>query len=141
MTKPARWKVIAYAAALFIAGAISGAVATYHKAETSPLKVDRKGEIAEHIRQRLTTTLELTPEQAQKIDAAMEKAAEELEASHRDCLNRISAALDKMHLEIRPQLNAGQKEKLKQLEVERREVMLKKYNYSPEPTNSSSSAH
>ena len=141
MTKPARWKVFAYAAALFIAGAISGAVATYHRAETSPLKVNRKGEIAEHIHQRLTTALGLTPEQAQKIDPAIEKTAEELESSHRDCLNRISAALDKMHLEIGPELSAGQKEKLKQLEAERREVMQKKYNYSPEAVNTNSSAH
>lgn len=136
MTKPARWKVIAYAAALFVAGAVSGAMMTYHSAETSPLKVDRKGQIADHIRQRLTTRLDLTPEQAKKIDPAIEKTAEELEASHRDCLNRISAALDNMHVQIRPELSEGQKEKLKQFEAERREVMLKKYNYSTEPANS-----
>lgn len=137
MTKPARWKVMAYAVALFVAGAISGAMVTYHKAETQPLKVDRKGEIAEHIRQRITTALDLTPEQKNKIDPAIEKAAAELEASHRDCLNRISAALDTMHVEIKPELSAEQKEKLKQLEAERRELMRKKYNYSPGPTNSS----
>jgi len=141
MTKPARWKVIAYAAALFIAGAISGAVASYHKAETQPLKVNRKSEIAEHIRHRLTTTLNLTPEQVKEIEPAIEKAAEELEASHRDCLNRISAALDNMHVAIGPTLTPDQKPKLKQFEAERHELMLKKYNYSPEPTNSNSGAH
>ncbi len=137
MTGQARWKVIAYAAALFVAGAFSGAMVTYHKAETQPLKVDRKGEIADHIRQRLMTNLVLTPEQAKKIEPVIEQTAEELEASHRDCLNRISTALDKMHSEIRPELSADQKEKLKQLEAERRELMLKKYNYSWAPTNSS----
>jgi hypothetical protein len=141
MTKPARWKVIAYAVALFVAGGISGAVATYHKAETSPLMVNRKAEITEHISQRLTKALELTPEQVQKISPSIEKTAEELETSHRDCLNRISAAIDKMHVEIRPELSAGQIEKLKQLEAERRELMQKKYNYTPEPTNSNSGAH
>jgi Spy/CpxP family protein refolding chaperone len=131
MTGQARWKVIVYAAALFIAGAVSGAMVAYHKAETSPFRVDRTKEIADHIRQRLETKLDLTPEQAKKIEPAIEKAAEELEASHRDCLNRISAALDKMHLEIAPVLGPDQQAMLKQLEVERRDLMRQKYNYSP----------
>lgn len=135
MTKPARWKVIAYATALFLAGALSGVMVTYHKPETQPLKVDRQGEIADHIRQRLKTTLALTPEQAQKVDPAIQKTAAELETIHRDCLDRISASLDQMHVQIAPELSADQKEKLKQMTVERREVMRKKYNYSPGPAN------
>jgi len=135
MTRPARWKAVAYAAALFLAGAISGAMVTYHKPETQPLKVDRQGEIADHLRQRLKTTLALTPEQTQKIEPAVEKTAAELEAVHRDCLDRISASLDQMHVLITPELSPEQKEKLKQLTVDRRELMRKKYNYSPKPAN------
>lgn len=137
MTRPARWKVLAYAVALFVAGAISGAMVTYHQAETSPLKVDRKKEIAEHIRQRLKNTLNLTPEQAQKIDPYVERAAEQLEASHLTCLNSICAALDNMHAKIAPELSEEQRQKLEQITVERRQVMLNKYNYTP-PANPAS---
>ena len=139
MTGASRWKVLAYAVALFVAGGVIGAVVTYHtKTETSPFKVGRIKEIADHIRQRLKTTLSLSEEQAQKIDPAIEKAAAELEASHLDCLTSICAALDNMHAAIAPQLSAEQKEKLNQITVERRELMFKNYNYSPGQTNSTS---
>ncbi len=139
MTGPTRSKVLAYAVALFMAGAISGAMVTYHRAETSPLTVDRKKEIADHIRERLKTTLQLTDEQAQKIEPDIQKTAAELETSHRDCLNRICGALDNLHTLIAPDLKPEQTEKLNQLTAERRDLMLKKYHYSPEST--SPSAH
>jgi Spy/CpxP family protein refolding chaperone len=121
--------------ALFVAGFISGAMVTYHKAEPAPWKVGRQKEIAEHIRQRLKNTLNLTPEQAQKIDPYIEKTAEQLEASHVTCLNSICAALDRMHVDIAPELSAEQKQKLEQITAERRDLMLKKYNYAPAPAN------
>jgi hypothetical protein len=135
MTGQARGKILVYAVALFIAGGISGAVATYHKVETQPLRVNRKGEITEHILTRLKTTLALTPEQEKRFQPMIEATAAELEASHLDCLNRVSTALDKLHGLISPELSADQQEKLKQLETERRQLMMQKYNYAP--TNSS----
>lgn len=138
MTKPARWKVLAYAVALFVAGFVSGAMVTYHKVEPPPWKVGRQKEIADHIRQRLKNTLNLTPEQAQKIDPYIEKTAEQLEASHVTCLNTICAALDKMHVDIAPELSEEQKQKLEQITAERRDLMLKKYNYAPASANPAS---
>lgn len=136
MTNTSRWKVLAYALALFVAGGVIGAMVMYHRVETSPLKVNRKSEIADHIRQRLTKTLNLTAEQAHKIDPYIEKTAEKLESTHLTCLNSICAALDEMHVAIAPELSAEQKERLNQITVERRELMLSKYNYTPGQTNS-----
>ena len=100
--------------------------------ETQPLKLNRKREIADHLRERMKTSLVLTPEQEQKFEPVIQATASEMEASHGACLNRISTALDKMHgLSIKPDLTQEQHMvKLKQLQADRRDLMWKKYSYS-----------
>jgi hypothetical protein len=64
------------------------------------------------------------------------KTSVELEAVHKDCLDRISAALDELHAQIRPDLTPDQQLLLTGLETERRELMSQKYNYCAAGTNS-----
>jgi hypothetical protein len=132
MTKPARWKMVAYTVAIFVAGGVCGSMITYRKEEASPLRVMRTQEIAARIHETLATKLELTPEQLQKIEPMIGKVSEELEASHLDCLKRIVAALESMHAEMRPLLKPDQQQKLTRLEAEWREKRKKKYNFPPE---------
>ena len=133
MTEPMRWKMFAYLAALFVAGVITGAaVMSRTAANGQTLKVGRTDEISNMIRQKLIITLELTPEQETNFAPLIKKTSEELEASHLDCLKRVSTALDKMHEESRPALTADQLEKLRHVEDERRAMMRQKYNYPPE---------
>jgi Spy/CpxP family protein refolding chaperone len=96
------------------------------------LKVGRSGEIATLIRQKLIINLELTPEQRDKFEPLIKKTADEMEASHLDCLKRISDAVDKMHAQILPDLTPEQREKLKQVEADRHVMMRQKYNYPPD---------
>jgi Spy/CpxP family protein refolding chaperone len=122
-----------YMALLFIAGIITGAaVMSRTAANSQSLKVGRSEEIATMIRQRLETGLELTPDQRQKFQPLIQKTADELEASHLDCLKRIVVAVDKMHEQMLPDLTPDQREKFKQLETERRAKLREKYNYPPE---------
>jgi hypothetical protein len=136
MTGPSRGKAIAYTVALFLAGGICGAMLM---ARISPaaqsLKVGRTDEIALKIREKLNTGLGLTPEQLDKFQPLIVKAAGELESSHLDCLNRISMALDNLHAQIIPELTPEQKQKLESLEKERAAQMLQKYNYQLAGTN------
>ncbi|HWF19235.1 MAG TPA: hypothetical protein VG754_08205 [Verrucomicrobiae bacterium] len=132
MTEPMRWRMFAYMAALFIAGVISGAAVMSRNPIPQTLKVGRLEEIASMIRQKLIINLELTPEQRDKFEPLIKKTAEEMEASHVDCLKRIDDAVNKMHAQILPDLTPEQREKMKQVEVERRELMRKKYNYPPD---------
>jgi hypothetical protein len=132
MNKSSLWKVVLYVLALFAAGAVTGAMVMHPKAEPQQLKLNRSAEIATNIRERLTTRLHLTPEQAAKFAPLVMKTSEELESSHRDCLKRIVAALDALHAQLAPDLTPDQLEALKQLESERRDVMFKKYEFSPD---------
>jgi hypothetical protein len=133
MTQPARGRVLAYMLALFIGGGITGAAIMSFLGHGTPpqsLKLGRVDEITVLIREKLNTRLSLTAEQSQKFEPFIKRASEELEASHLDCLKRISAAIDMLHVQIAPELTAEQKEKLKLLETERTADMRAKYNYS-----------
>ncbi len=61
----------------------------------------------------------------------VKKAAEEMEASHLDCLKRVNQAVDKLHGEIKPELAKEQQDKLVELDAERALRMKEKYNYQP----------
>jgi Spy/CpxP family protein refolding chaperone len=137
MSMPARGKIIVYMVALFVAGGICGAmVASRMAANAQTLIVNRAPEIAVKIQNKLTTRLALTPEQLAKIQPLIEKTSEELEASHRDCLKRISLAIDNLHVGLCPVLTPEQKPMLTALDEERRESMWQKFHYQIETTNS-----
>jgi Spy/CpxP family protein refolding chaperone len=134
MTDPKRWRVVAYMVALFAAGAITGgAVMSRMTPAGQTLKVGRSDEIARMITEKLDTRLQLTPEQNQKFAPLIKHASDELEASHLDCLKRISAAIDLLHQQMAPDLTPEQKEKMKALEAERENNMRAKYNFTLEP--------
>jgi hypothetical protein len=140
MTRPAAWKVLLYTAALFIAGAVCGSIFTSRRTPVvdQPLKLGRAPEIAERIQTKLDARLQLTPAQQEKFEPLFVKTSTELESIHKDCLDQISAALDRLHTEMRPDLTPAQLELLTALEAERREQLLQKYNYCPGTTNSTS---
>ncbi|HEX3799183.1 MAG TPA: hypothetical protein VH413_10820 [Verrucomicrobiae bacterium] len=127
-----RWRIIAYLAILFIAGVITGAaVMTRTNAATQTLKIGRTEEIQKLMTRRLQA-LNLTPEQRAKFEPLIKKASEELEATHLQCLERCTVAVDNLHAQIRSQLTPEQNEKLQELEAERHTIMRNKYNYPPD---------
>lgn len=135
MTEQMRWRMFAYMAALFIAGAICGAAVMHHMAAKQSLKVGRTDEISQLIMQKLDLNLELTAEQRQKIEPLVRKTSEEMEASHLACLDRICAAIVQLHDQIKPDLTPEQLPKLARMDVERQKMMREKYNYPLDATN------
>jgi Spy/CpxP family protein refolding chaperone len=130
MTQSMRWRMLGYMIALFIAGAITGAAVISRSSTSSQtLKIGRTEEIASLIRQKMDP-LNLTGEQDQKISPLIRSASEQLEASHLLCLQQCSTIIDKLHAQMAPVLTPEQREKLKQLEADRREVIRKKYNFT-----------
>jgi hypothetical protein len=103
------------------------------KAALSPapqsLRVGRADQIADVILQHLDEKLDLTREQKQRIEPMIKKAAQEMEASHLECLKRINKAIDDLHAQIKPELVKEQQEKLPELDSERTARMLQKYNF------------
>lgn len=125
-----RFKAIAYAVALLVFGGVIGAMI---KSATSvapqPLRLGRVDEIVTVIRDRLNAKLDLTAEQKARIEPMIKKAAEEMEASHLACLERVNKAADDLHARIKPELIPDQQAKLLELESERRQRMWDKYRF------------
>lgn len=131
MTEPMRWRMIGYMAALFIAGAITGAAVMARMAgDSQTLKVGRSEQIAKLIQQRLLP-LNLTPGQRDNIAPLIKRTSDELEASHLQCLQRCSVAVDNLYAQIKTNLNSDQLESFQRLQAERLELLHKKYNYPP----------
>jgi Na+/phosphate symporter len=131
-----RVKAIFYAVALLVFGGIIGAMIKSATSTTPQvLRVGRVDEIEAVILQRLDAKLALTPEQKQRIQPLIKKAAEEMEASHLDCLKRVNKAVDTLHEEIKPELIPEQAQKLGELESERAARMREKYNYPQSASN------
>ena len=130
MNNPNRAKAIAYAVALLVFGGIIGFMI---KASVSPtpqsLTVGRVDQIADVILQHLDEKLDLTSAQKQRIEPLIKKAAEEMEASHLDCLKRINQTIDDLHAQIKPELDKEQLEKLPELDAERTNRMWQKYHF------------
>jgi hypothetical protein len=127
-----RWRMIAGMTALFIAGVMTGvAVAARTSAGSQTLKLDRSNEIGALLRQKLQV-LDLSPVQRQKLEPLITETSEEIEASHLQCLQNVSAAIDNLNAQIRPELSLEQQETLKRLDAERSAVLRQKYNYDIE---------
>src|SRR5580698_4742400 len=128
MTGQTRGRVIAYMVTLFVAGGVTAAAVMSHlnPQQGQTLKVGRADEIARMISEKMNARLNLTAKQQEKFKPLIKHASEELEASHLECLKRVSAAIDTLHAQITPDLTADQKEKLKQFEAERVENMQQK---------------
>jgi hypothetical protein len=130
VNNPNRAKAIAYALALLVFGGIIGFMI---KAAVSPtpqtLTVGRVDQIADVIRQHLDEKLDLTLAQKQRIEPMIRKAAEEMEASHLECLNHINQTIDNLHARIKPELAREQQDKLPELDNERAARMLQKYHF------------
>jgi Na+/phosphate symporter len=131
-----RVKAISYALALLIFGGIIGAMMkSAMPATPQTLRVGRADEIEAVILERLDSKLALTPEQKQRMKPLIKKAAEEMEASHLDCLKRVNKAVDTLHDEIKPELLPEQVQKLGELEADRAARMKEKYNYPQSASN------
>lgn len=134
MNDTARWKIIGYAAVLFLLGGVCGAVVAPKLLPPAQqtLKLGREQEIASLMRAKLKAKLNLDADQEQKIEPFIKAASESLETSHATCLKSVLAAINKMHVDIGSILRPDQIAKLKELDAERVESWRTKYNYTGE---------
>lgn len=130
MNSVTRLKAIIYALALVVLGGVIGYVWKSATPSTpQSLRVGRVEEIEVMMRERLYGKLGLTPVQQQKIEPLIKKAAEEMEASHLNCLKQINQTVNNLHAAIKAELTPEQQAKLAELDTERTARMLQKYNY------------
>ncbi|HKQ39643.1 MAG TPA: hypothetical protein VJ063_16320 [Verrucomicrobiae bacterium] len=122
MTDISKWKIILYLAAIFAAGGVSGWVVAAKTTKERILTPPGPKEISSHFCDRLSSKMNLTPEQSAKIKDVSDRYAKEVDALRDEQWRRIRTAANNRNAQINAILNPEQREQFEQLERERREA-------------------
>jgi len=123
MTPFSKWKTLGYAAALFVAGAISGGALGVYEARSHLFVPPRQQEMALHLRERLRARLGLSPDQVAKITPIIESAAADIRSIRMETVQRINKVFDDSYASVSAILTPEQRVKFDQMQRERREMM------------------
>lgn len=121
MITRAQLKTIAYSAAIFLLGGITGAAIAVNAGRNAWSRPPFIHDMSQHLQARLTARLELTPAQLQKIQPAIAKLAAEMQALHSDTMKRSSKLMDDFYVAIAGELTPAQQQKLEELKKARPE--------------------
>jgi len=119
MDKP--WKVILAFTGIFLAGILVGSLVTLRWGVNRVHHLPGGDQMGREMMQRLTSQLDLTAEQQDKIRPIVDRTADELRELRRTAQRASAAALVRMHNEVAPLLTPAQKIKLDELDAKQRE--------------------
>jgi Spy/CpxP family protein refolding chaperone len=122
MTRARSWKIVLYAALIFVAGLFTGAVAGPH-ALRGFLHPPTPAEMSSRILERLQSRLALTPEQTAQVKPLVEQTASEIDAIREATTKQIADRIAESNSKISAFITPEQKAKLDRMEAERREHM------------------
>lgn len=123
MTQFSKWKIIGYAAAIFVAGGISGGALGIYQARSNLLSPPREQEMAVHLLNRFQARLELTPDQVANIKPIIDSAAADLNSIRADSAKRVNQVFDDSYTKVSAILTPDQRIKLDQMKREHHERM------------------
>jgi Spy/CpxP family protein refolding chaperone len=127
MNHLSRWKVALYLAAIFVAGGVTGWTIAARATKEKMYSSFRSDEFAAHLRERVRSGLDLTPDQAAKIEPIIERTCSEMKSIHRDTYKRISQIISNLNAQIAAELTPDQKAKFEQMEKDRQESTRRKF--------------
>ena len=110
------WLLVAL---IFAVGMIAGASLMVAFRHEGPHEPPGAQQIRNHWLAHLTRALELTPDQQAKIEPILADAGNQIQALHRDEIDRISKIMDNANERIAPLLTPAQQEELKKIHSER----------------------
>jgi hypothetical protein len=122
MTRWRSWKVVLYAALIFVAGLFIGVLAGPHVLRTF-LHPPTRAEMSRHILARMQSRLALTPEQTAQIKPLVELTASDIDAIRAATTKQVSDRIAETNSKIATFITPEQRVKLDQMEAERREHM------------------
>jgi Spy/CpxP family protein refolding chaperone len=122
-----KWKLGLYVLAIFLAGGGSGALIAWQVSRRTPVAPLPPAEIGARLRARFQSRLELTPDQAKKIDPMIDQAMRQVEAIRKETASRVFANVSKLHEQVLTVLTTQQKAKFEELERERRNYLHQKF--------------
>ena len=138
MNRALQWKLIAGFLLVFLAGGITGAFVGGSYARHQFFELHHPERIAGHMKDRLRTELNLTPEQVTKISPIIDKTTGQLREIRRDTARRVHEIIADAHQQMATQLTDEQRQKLKQIEERHRQWRHQRFHdqsdEEPSPT-------
>ena len=123
MSQFSQWKTIGYAAAIFVAGGISGGALGVYEAKSHLFSPPGEREMALHMRNRFQARLGLTPDQMAKINPIVETAAAELRSIRVETAQRLNKVFEDSYAQVSAILTPEQRPKFDEMLKERRAMM------------------
>jgi hypothetical protein len=121
MSPSLKGKLIAGFIFAFLAGSATGAFFAIHQARHWRDDLGRPSHsIAERMRSRIKSHLDLTPEQMSKVDPILDHAAGELQKVRTDTGARVREVMDETNQALRPLLTDAQRTRLEKMEKDLR---------------------
>ncbi len=119
MSAPLRWKLIGGFVLVFVAGLIAGAFVGAAQLRHHHLDFARHEVLTEHLRNRMQSRLDLTPQQLAKTAPIFDKTARQIEDIRKETSRRIHETFVAADEELAPSLTPEQRAKLDALEAEK----------------------
>jgi Spy/CpxP family protein refolding chaperone len=91
--------------------------------------------MGERMREHLRRELDLTPEQAAKIDPILDQTSKRLDAIRDETSKRVGEAMNESHRQIAPLLTADQQARLEKMHLKHRRI-LRFHHMHPPPDES-----
>ena len=108
-------------AIIFLAGGVTGAVISVRFIQHKSAEQPRSAEWTERAMKKLSTELDLSPEQAERIRPIVAVSCEEAADIHRRSRLEVARAISNIYDAIEPELDPGQRDRLEQMQLRHRE--------------------
>ncbi|MBA3960606.1 MAG: hypothetical protein H0X40_01725 [Chthoniobacterales bacterium] len=122
MSKSKVVRVVLYAALIFLAGGVAGAFVAPMIGRTF-MRPPRPRELSQHMMERLQTGLNLTADQAAKIQPLVEKVGAEIESIRHETVKHVHERVAETNAQIAQILTPEQRVKFARMEAEHRKRM------------------
>ena len=118
MTASFKGKLIAGFILAFVAGGVTGAFITFHQGShwRAEFAHHHPRSFSERMRQRIQADLDLTPEQARKVQPILDRTDRELQQIRRDTGTRVREVIMQTNQALQPFLTDAQRARLRKLE-------------------------
>jgi hypothetical protein len=126
MTNISKTKVVLYILGIFVAGALAGGFGGYSMARQDPASRVRPDELADRIKKRMQTKLNLTAEQMKEIEPSVQKVCAQLRMIGHNSALETSKAFDRFNQQIADFLTAEQEAELDKFQLERKESVKRR---------------
>jgi Spy/CpxP family protein refolding chaperone len=115
-----KWTIALYLLAIFSAGAVSGWVVAAKAAKQKMATGPRPEEMAASYRELVHAKVNLTPEQAKRVDTVIDRSSKDMQSIMGECGKRIRQCRNERSTQINALLSPEQQKEFEKLEKERR---------------------